>query len=94
MKISGEADDLATRGVMLAQPNFVEAKSIEMFDEFQVPLHGKRRIGTCSMKRCDEIPKSQLGHGRSPSSRVAENFKPARQAAATKAELVAPAIRK
>jgi hypothetical protein len=47
---------------MLANPRLVEAERVEVFDEFKISLQGKRRVGARAMERCDEIPKSELGH--------------------------------
>ena len=69
-------DDLAARRVMLADPRFIEAERVEVFYELEISLHGQRRVGSCAVKRCDEVPKSELGHVRSPSNRFAQTLNP------------------
>ena len=55
-------DDLAARRVVLADPHLVEAEPVEVFDELEVALQRKRRVGACAMKRRDEVSESELGH--------------------------------
>src|SRR5271170_5699000 len=70
------ADDLTAGRVVLAEPDFVEAQRIEVFDELEISLQCQGRVGTRAVKRCDEIPKPELGHWRSPTSRVVRTLNP------------------
>src|ERR1700744_1234421 len=71
-------DDLAARGMMLADPRLVETERVEVLDELEISLHGQRRVSPCAVKRCDEIPEPEPGHERSPSSRVVQTLNPSR----------------
>ena len=63
---------------MLTDPRLVEAESVEVLHEFEIALHRQRRVGARAVKRCDEIPKPELGHVRSLSSRSCPDPNPVR----------------
>ena len=57
-------DDLAAGRVVLADPGFVPAQPVEVFDQPQIPFEGQRRVLPGGMERRHEDPESEpIGHG-------------------------------
>ena len=64
----GRGDDLQAGGVVFADPGFVVAQLVQVFDKFQVAFQGQRRVLSRGVERGHEDAETERGlHGSSSS---------------------------
>ncbi len=58
----GRRDDLVTAGVVLADPDLVEAEPVEVLDEIEIPFERERRVLPGRVERGHEQSEAHARH--------------------------------